>query len=294
MRWIAIGVVSLVGCHATPPPTMPVQEAWLEVTDPAYAKAHSNVTKHTALPFEFLREGVDGTQLMVQFLGIAEEKGAHYASNIQIIVQLMRNGSTVECVSKVVLEGSEPPATEVTSRDETSSDAVGTTTIHPWRPDLVTAQVDDHDYKCETNASDVAVVYNVADPMEANFMPDQKRLHYINTPASPQLVTADWADSCQLVTKHRQVQRYEHFVAAHFQPPDWDKLTKVFASRKLVELAPECHEIASSGHTLQRVEADFSFSGLGPRTELKPVLTPEQWPVDIGLFPQRFRVMQSK
>jgi hypothetical protein len=268
---------------------MPVQEAWLEVTDTGYAKAHSNVTKHTALPFEFQRDGVDGTQLMLQFLGMAEDRGAHYASNIEIIIQLEHNGSTVECVSKVVPEGSEPPPADVTSNDP-SGDAIGTTTIHNWHPDLVTAQVDDHDYKCERHATDLAFTQKTANPMEGPYMADQKELFYLNTPASPEVVTADWADTCKLITNHHQVKRYEHFVAAHFQPPDWDKLAKVFADRKLVELPAECHSIAARSHHLQRIEADLSYSGNGPDMTKKPVRDRSEykWPADLGYGRPRY------
>jgi len=290
MRWTLITVV-LAGCHAEPPPKMPVSESWLEVTDAAYAKAHASYVKRTALPFEFLREGVDGTQLVIQFLGMAEAKGGAYASNIAIVVQMTHDGSPIECVSKVVLEGTPASASARSAGDGDDGDAAGSTTIRPWHPDLVTAQVDDHDYKCERHATPVAFTQNSDDAMEANYMADQKRIFMINTPLDPHIVSADWEDKCELVTQHREVKRYEHFVAAHFQPPEWDKLSPIFASKKLVEMPPECHAVVATGKPFQRIEADIGYVPMGPQVHTKPMPRRNNTIPDLGMYIQRARLM---
>jgi len=288
---MTIGAVAMFSCHVEPPPKMPVSESWLEVTDPAYAKAHASYVKRTALPFEFLREGVDGTQLVIQFLGMAEAKGGAYASNLAIVVQMAHGGAPIECVSKIVLEGT-PASPSAAAANDPDSDAIGSTTIRPWHPDLVTADVDDHDYKCERHATPVAFVNSGGgDAMEADYNADQKRVFQINTPLDPHIVTADWEDRCELVTQHREVKRYEHFVAAHFQPPEWDKLSPIFASKKLVELPPECHAVVATGKPFQRIEADIGYVPLGPQVHTKPMPRRNNTIPDLGMYIQRARLM---
>jgi len=274
MRCMSLCVV-VAACHAEPPPTLPVSEAWLEITDAAYARTHASYVRHAALPFAFRREGVDGTQLVLQFLGMAEARSGAYASNLAIVVQMTHDGSRIECVSKVVLEGT-PEEPAVAASNDSDGDAVGSTTLRAWHPDVVTAQVDDHDYKCERRAAPLAFVNTGGgDAMEAEYNAQQSALFYINTPLDPHIVTADWEDHCDLVARHREVSRYEHFVAAHFQPPEWDKLSKIFASRKLVELPPECHAVAATGRPFQRIEADIGYVPMGPHLRVKPMPRPD-------------------
>jgi len=293
MRCTLIAIV-VAGCHVERPPKMPVSEAWLEVTDPTYAKAHASYVRHTALPFKFLRGGVDGTQLVIQFLSMAEARGGAYASNLAIVVQMMHDGSPIECVSKVVLEGT-PEDPGVAPANDPDSDAIGSTTLRPWHPDLVTAQVDDHDYKCERHATPLVYAdhgHGGGDAMQADYSPGRKRIFYINTPLDPEIVTADWEDKCDLVTKHRKVERYEHYIAAHFQPPEWDRLSPIFASRKLVELAPECHSVVATGKPFQRIEADIGYVPMGPQVHTKPMPQPDKQ--DLAFTHTRARLMKPQ
>jgi hypothetical protein len=254
---------------------MPVSEAWLQITDGDWARAHSNRVAHTALPFEFIPAGINGTQLMLQFLGNAEERGAHYASNLAIILQMTHNGGTVECVSKVILDDGKPhePPPPDAAAETTPTDEVNTTTIHPWHPAQVTAQVDDHVFVCARKAETIAAVQPV---MNDEYQAEQKRFEgFVEIPKA-MIVTSEWRDSCHLEPRHREVTRYEHFVAAHFEPPDWTKLASAFADRKLIELPPECHQIATPAKTIQRVEGDLGYDGTTPAISVKPLSRPKQ------------------
>jgi len=42
--------------------------------------------------------------------------------------------------------------------------------------------------------------------------------------------------------------------------------SKIFASRKLVELPPECHAVVATGRPFQRIEADIGYVPMGPRS----------------------------
>jgi hypothetical protein len=250
-----------------------VSDAWLQITDGAWARAHANRTAHTALPFAFIPEGVNGTQLMLQFLGNAEERGAHYASNLAIILQMEHDGSTVECVSKVILDDGKPhdaPAADAPAAPPTEEN---TTTIRPWHPGQITAQVDDHAFLCARTAESIAAVQpQMSTPYEA----EVKDYYGVDEIPLAMIVTSAWQDSCHLEPRHHEVMRYEHFVAAHFEPPDWTKLASAFAHHKLIELPPECHQIPKPANTVQRVEGDLSYDGTAPAISVKPLSRPKQ------------------
>jgi len=268
-------LVGLLGCHSEPPPAVPVSSSWLQITDGDYARKHANHTTHTALPFAFIPEGVNGTQLMLQFLGTAEEHGARYASDLSITLQVTHNGTTVECVSKVIFDDGKPHATETTPAPEAAAtaDDANTTTIRPWHPEQVHSRVQDHDFLCHRHGDTIATDQP---EMEEASEAEQKRLVPIDEVPDPQIVTSSWHDDCHLVAVGRDVTRYEHFVAAHFEPPDWSRLSHVFAERKLVELPPECHQIATPAKTVQRIEGDLSYDGQTPKTEFKPLFAPRK------------------
>lgn len=264
---VALMVVS-GGCHKEPPPQMPHDDAWIEIADAGFAKTHSNVTKRTALPFDFLREGVSGTQLVVQFLDEAEARGAKYASNIAVVLQMEHDGTAVECVTKVVPEGTPPPPSLDLASDP-DGETAGTTTLRAWTPNLVTAKVDDHKFVCEHVGERVQTTGWEA---ESTYNAEQKHPYRWDVIAHrPVPVTADWHDECHLAPDSHEATRYEHYVAAHFEPPNWDKLGRVFGHLKLVELPPECHAIAKPQRLFQRVEADLGYSGQRPLITQKPM-----------------------
>jgi hypothetical protein len=66
------------------------------------------------------------------------------------------------------------------------------------------------------------------------------------------------------------VHRYEHFVAARFNPPDLAKLGHRYADVELVEEPPVCHEIVvKPGQALrQHISANVYW---GPETPLAQV-----------------------
>ena len=274
MRRITI-VLAVIGCHADKPPAIPVSTSWLQITDGDYARTHANHTTHTALPFAFIPEGVNGTQLMLQFLGTAEEHGARYASDLSITLQVTHNGTTVECISKVIVDDGAPhptPTTPPAPEAAATADDANTTTIRPWHPEQVHSRVQDHDFMCQRHADDLVAEQP---QMETTNEAALKRYVPIDEVPPAEIVTAAWHDSCHLVPVAREVTRYEHFVAAHFEPPDWSRLAHVFAEKRtLVELPPECHQIPTPAKTLQRVEADLSYDGQAPTTELKPMSHP--------------------
>ena len=274
-------VIALVGCQSTAavPASVPVplqiKTQKIQITDGGFAREHAAKTKHTALPFAFIPEGVNGTKLMMQFLGYAEEHGARYASDLSIILQMTHDGATVECVSKVVVDDGAPRAVVAEAPASPSSDGEYTTTIRPWQPDQVRSVVDEHDVVCEKHAEQVMV--------EETIVPDRndaevKRYMPPGTNRVVRKPTIVWHDECQLKPQRREVMRYEHFLAAHFEPPDWDALGHAYAERKLIELPPQCHQIPTPAQTVQRVEGDLSYLGSYGQTPVSDPTPPEKTP----------------
>ncbi|MFT3696146.1 MAG: hypothetical protein QM831_23610 [Kofleriaceae bacterium] len=271
-------VLVLVGCGGEiPSATKPLQvkTELVEITDAKLAREYSHKTTHTALPFAFERDGVNGTLLVLQFLDYAEQHGARYVSSLDIRVQMVHEGTPVECVSTIVLEGDPrltvKPAVEAPepAADPDADEAIYSTKIKPWLPPTVKASVDDHDYMCASHAEQVSSQEpNVPDPFDVT-VARETNVHMIE---AQNIV---WHDECHLEPRHREVTRYEHFVAAHFEPPDWDRIAHAYAERRLIELPPDCHRIAAPATGMvQQIEADFSYPAQsnigGPPTPRRP------------------------
>ncbi|HEV7556375.1 MAG TPA: hypothetical protein VGO00_13000, partial [Kofleriaceae bacterium] len=160
MRRAVIGF-ALVGCsHAAEvPATRPLEarNATLSITDGTFAREHAVATKHTRLPFAFDVTGVNGTQLMREFLGYAEQRGARYASDLSITLQMIHDGTAIECVSRVMLDDGMPHVAVADDPPPADGSDTYTTTIRPWHPDQIKAQVDEHDLVCEKHAHQVLV-----------------------------------------------------------------------------------------------------------------------------------------
>jgi hypothetical protein len=262
MRCAVIGF-ALVGCsHAAdvPATTQPLEarHTTLSITDGTFAREHAIATKHTRLPFAFDATGVNGTQLMREFLGYAEQRGARYASDLSITLQMIHDNVAIECVSKVVLDDGKPRVAVADDPPADGSDTY-TTTIRPWHPDQIKATVDEHDLVCEKHGhQEIVHEPKVSDRFDAA---ENKRYIYLDQNIVVTKTKLVWDDDCHLQPVHREVIRWAHFVAAHFEPPDWDRLAHAYADRKLIELPPECHQIATPEHMVQHVDADLSYTG---------------------------------
>jgi len=276
-RFVLAYALAAVGCHdAAQPTSFPVNKPGIRITDGAYARKFAAHTKHTMLPFEFIPEGVNGTALITQFLRQAEAHGATYASDLSITMQLVRDGTAIECVSKVVVDDGTPaPAPAEPQAAAATDDADYTTTIKPWKPAQIESEVDDHEFVCTKYGEQIVEWVPAIDNRTGA---ETKR--WIAQEDIPLVRDAKivWHDDCHLEPRHRKVMRYETFIAARYEPPDWDRVAHQYAEHHVIELPPVCHQIPTPKQVVQRVEADLGYLGqLGHTTSDDPTPLPKLW-----------------
>lgn len=230
---ISLALIATIGCRSE----YPHARVGLRLTTAATARQYSARTRHIDLPFQLNGNGVNGTALVFDFLQKLEAKGAIYVSDVSYAIQVHHNGTPIECVSKIALRNAEPArAPEAGS----GSDADGeySTTVKPFRPGTTDAWVVDRELTCKRHATQVVSqgtkydsVYDVAVRRAIDVSPTETKTDIV------------YYDACGLGPQRRFVHRYEHFVAAKFNPPDLRMLGHRYADLELVEEPPLCHEI---------------------------------------------------
>jgi hypothetical protein len=233
----AVGLVAIatIGCRAE----YPHARVGLRLATAATAKQYSARTQHIDLPFQLSGNGVNGTALVFDYLQRLEAAGAIYVSDLAYAIQVRHNGTPIECVSKIVLRGAEP-APAAGSGSDAIDDAAGeySTTVVPFRPDATDTWVIDRELACKRHATQVVsegtkydTVYDVTVGGHLEVNPKEIKTDIV------------YYDACELGPAVRRVHRYEHFVAARFNPPDVRMIGHRYADLELVEEPPLCHEI---------------------------------------------------
>jgi len=251
-------LVALAGCKGSS--TFPARKVGLRITTAEFARKNSHHSTHLDLPFRVSDKGVNGTALVLAYLQRAQEIGALYVSDVTYALQVKYNGVPIECVSKIrVDDPTAPPPPAVEAAPETSDDEPEyETTVKPWRPNTADQWVVDRELKCTKRAQQVVTT----EPRYDNrYNAEVKR--YIPPGGMPMEPTPHIVhyDECKLEPTKRFVHRYEHFLAAHFAPPDMAEVAKRYAERTLVEEPPLCHEIqVAPGQALRHhISSDVHF-----------------------------------
>jgi hypothetical protein len=228
-------IASLVlGCRAE----YPHARVGMRLATAQAAKKFSAHERRIDQPFRLAEQGVNGTALLFAFLQRMESNGAIYASDLSYAIQIRRGTTPIECVSKIVLRAADetpPPAAGSGSDSEAGEYS---TTVKPFRPDTTDTWVTDRELACKQHATQVVsqgnrydTTYDVAIGGHLEFNPKEVKTDIV------------YYDECTFEPQRKFVHRYEHFVAARFNPPDLAKLGQRYADVELVEEPPVCHEI---------------------------------------------------
>lgn len=224
----AVVTIAILGCHHGEPPARPALH-WVE---------HPSSGRHEpiAVRFELDPAGTSGTVVVLDLLRAALDRGAREVSNVAIVIQLRRGGTPVECVSRIGFAG-EPPAPP------------------PMPPSFVPAEIEVHVVDRELHCNQEQVL-SVGSP-ELGTGSELGASTPRGGPPQPFIYT-EWQEKCAVQPVERTVKRHDHFVAAHFAPPDLAKLGAI-AGRPLVESPPVCHPVQTSidGALRSRVEAEI-------------------------------------
>ena len=229
--------------------TLPSPRAGMRLTTEVVARQLSRHAQHIDVPFRLVERGVNGTGILLAFLQRMETYGVGYVSDVSYALQLTHNGTTIECVSKILVDDGSRAIAEATGEatSEATSAAPGegdgeveyTTTVKPWRPRATDAWVVDRDMVCKQHAQQVAT-------HEPRYENDYNA--EIGRAIAPggipiETTTIVHYDECAYQPNRHLVHRYEHFVAARFSPPDLDVIKRSYADLPLVPEPPLCHEI---------------------------------------------------
>lgn len=255
--WTKGGVVIALGfvaCRSYT--TFPSNHRGLRLTTPKLAKQYGRDMQHVDRPFQLLEQGVNGTGVLIAFFRELEEANGAYVSGVSYALQLTYDGKNIECVSRIRVDDGtrdEPEAPVVDDSDEPEY----TTTVKPWRPRTVDASVVDRDIKCEQHAQQV-----IEDAPKYDSVYGAETRLYI-PPGRMPLVHSRIVhyEECTYEPSKRRVHRYEHFVAARFNPPDLEQIRKRYADLPLVQEPPLCHviQLEPGMSPRQHIAADVAY-----------------------------------
>lgn len=278
MGYRELAIVMLAAACARSTSTFPARKVGLRITSAEFARNNSHHALHVDLPFQVAQRGVNGTGLVLAYLQRMQELGALYVSDLSYALQMRHNGTPVECVSKIHLVDDVPPpavAAPATGASAASdAEPEYSTTVKPWKPGTADQWVVDREYRCKKHAQQV-----VTNEPRHETSYDAEIGHYIPPggmaiDATPHIV---FYDECTLEPQKKLVHRYEHFLAAHFAPPDLAMLGKRYAEQPLVEDEPLCHEITVAPNQPLRhhISADVHFDNQSIDVTQENVIIPE-------------------
>jgi hypothetical protein len=228
--------------------------------------------RHVDQPFRLAPQGVNGTSLMFAFLQRMEASGAIYASDLSYALQVRRGNTPIECISKIVLRAADetpPPAAAGSDSDAGEY----STTVKPFRPDTTDTWVTDRELACKQHATQVVssgtkydTTYDVAVGGHLEFNPKEAKTDIV------------YYDECTFEPQRKFVHRYEHFVAARFNPPDLARVGQRYSDVELVEEPPVCHEITvKPGEPLrQHMSATFYWGAQTTIQQVENSITPPE------------------
>jgi hypothetical protein len=247
--------------------TFPSNHRGLRLTTPQLAKQYGRDLKHVDRPFQLLEQGVNGTGVLMAFFQELEQASGAYVSDVSYALQMTYDGKNIECVSRIRVDDGTPKPEVGAPSDDRDGEPEYTTTVKPWRPRTVDASVVDRDLKCQQHAQQV-----IEDAPRYDSVYGAETRLYIPPGRMPlNHARIVHYEECTYEPNQRRVHRYEHFVAARFNPPDLEQIRKRYADLPLVQEPPLCHVISlEPGQSpRQHIAADVAF---GP--PFKPMIDP--------------------
>jgi hypothetical protein len=183
----------------------------------------------------------NGTELVLVAAQRAEEQGAAFLGDLEVIMTFRWGGTPVECRSKVVFAGD--PILDEQPAEEVASAAPGYgTEVERYRPRLVPFKGEEEDLVCttrqrgETRTKDER--WSRTDVTESRLKDRQG-----GERRTTELVTRSYED-CEKRPVVRDTERWDHEVKLGFVPPDWAYLSRrLGGDRPLVQAPPVCYSI---------------------------------------------------
>ncbi len=212
----------------------------LRFVDAAYGREHSRKAEELVVPFGVKQ---NGTELLLVAVQEAEDQGAAFLGDLELIMTFKWNGTPVACSSRVVF-ADDPLVRERSSVPTPAADPnLYTTEIDEYQPRRIALHVDEEELFCKTGhrmiARDVSVGFHRFDASERILM-DRRGS---GTTVEREMV-AETVDSCEKRRVRRDTVRYDYEVKLGFVPPDWAYLSKRLAGdRQLVQTPPSCYRI---------------------------------------------------
>ncbi len=169
----------------------------------------------------------DGTQLILEFLKKAQEKGALYVSDITITINSVAESQPVSCVTEIL------PIDKTTAKTEpvyTSSKYQGKYVYKP-----VMKMVTEYQYKCEYVSKPVREQETYYTTEYDNYSKKSKsvsKTRYVTRYKSQQ--------ECASKPVTRYVTRYEYQYESEYIPPKLEYITRYYTTWELKESEPAC------------------------------------------------------
>ena len=229
--------------------------------DPTHVASSSTRRARLVLPFALDERGTSGTAVVLGYLKIAEAHGARYVDELAYVIPLRRGDVPIECVSRIVLGSRRAHIADRVATAAAGTHAGASTSpsaVATFEPARVHATVTDRELACERQGT----VVRELGPRYGSLYDAENPRRFV-TPSGDAVMPitgADlqWQDICELREVRRAVERYDHFVATRFAPPDLDRISRTLAAEPLVELPPVCRTVrVEPGAPLRpRVEAN--------------------------------------
>jgi hypothetical protein len=265
-KGIVVIAVGFVACQSYT--TFPSSRPGLRLTTAKLARQYGRDVQHIDRAFRLDDQGANGTGILMAFFQQLESEGAAYVSDVSYALQLTYGGKNIECVSKIVVDDGSRAAPSAPAAPEVSDgEPEYTTTVKPWRPRTADTWVVDREMKCEQHAQQIIE----ETPKYENTYNAEIRLYIPPGHMAKSYSRIVHYEECTYEPNRRRVHRYEHFVAARFNPPDLEQIRRRYADLPLVQEPPLCHviQLAPGESPRQHITADVVS---GP--PFKPVVDP--------------------
>ncbi|MCP3064443.1 hypothetical protein LXT21_37285 [Myxococcus sp. K38C18041901] len=222
-----------------PPVTVVPPELALESGDSPWA---------ISMPFGLAQ---DGSALVLRFLERAEASGARFLSNVQVVFVADDAGTSMECRTRLMPEG----------------------TIPPWKPLIRTAMAAGEYAPLKLVSRPVPdVVVSCQETWAVTMVPQAMRVSSMDRARPGELLIGGNMVRrpevrCGPVATMRLLTRYAFEDAVNYVPPRIERMGEHRPELKLQETEAECYPRDPAAPGVNRIEA-MAYGGAGPRAAL--------------------------
>jgi hypothetical protein len=247
--FLAMSCMTVIGCAATPQATTtPAASAEgaappLRFVERAYGDEHSKRAEELMVPF-----GVNqnGTELILVAMQQADEKGAAFLGDMEVIMTFKWGGTPVECRSKVVFDD-DPMLKQQAPEASAGAETMYGTDVEGFKPRLVPFKGEEQELFCGEREQFVA--RDVARQGWDRTAASERGLKDRPTEGHPldKVLVGERVHDCEKRPVVRDTQRYDFEVKLGFVPPNWEYLSsRLVDGKQLTQAPPVCYRIEES------------------------------------------------